>query len=142
MEEAISLILRGCSLARQLEFDVLNLGSNNINVPQPHLMARSCDEILGVFSAAKERLSSHEQWPPFTAVQREVGLEEWLRSTCSQAMELAQMQTRSPAPPSAVVAVPVPAAVEDSGKLIAMGFSSSSSSSSTKARRRYSFLNL
>uniref|UniRef100_A0A9I9DKG1 WRKY domain-containing protein n=1 Tax=Cucumis melo TaxID=3656 RepID=A0A9I9DKG1_CUCME len=133
MEEAISLILRGCSLARQLEFNVLNLGNNNINMSdQSHFMARSCDEILGVFSAAKDRLSSHEP-PPLTAVQGEVGLEEWLKSTCSQAMELAQMQTRSPSPPSAIVTVP--AAVKDSGKLMAMGFSSSSSSS-TKARRR------
>uniref|UniRef100_A0A0A0KSL2 Uncharacterized protein n=1 Tax=Cucumis sativus TaxID=3659 RepID=A0A0A0KSL2_CUCSA len=97
-------------------------------------MARSCDEILGVFSAAKDRLGSHEP-PPLTGVQGEVGLEEWLKSTCSQAMELSQMQMISPSPPSAIVSVP--AAVKDSGKLMAMGLSSSSSSSSTKARRRY-----
>lgn len=126
MEDAISLILRGCSLARELEFNVLN-SANNIHFPQPQMVARSCDQILSVFSAAKDRLSGCER-PPLTAVLREVGLEDWLRS--SQAMDqLAQMQMRSPPPPP-------PSAVEDSGKLVGMGFGSSSSSS-TKPRRRY-----
>nr|AZU90767.1 WRKY transcription factor 20 [Siraitia grosvenorii] len=135
MEDAISLILRGCSLARELEFNVLNLG----NVRQPHMLSQSCDDVLSVFAAAKERLSSQEQRPPVT-VQCDVGLEEWLRSTCSQAMELAQMQMRSASavgrlPDQGIgggSASPPPVATEDSGKRMGMGFASSSQ----KPRRR------
>lgn len=124
MEEAVSLILRGCSLARELEFNVLNLGNNSsVNLRQPHLLAQSCDEILSVFAAAKDRLER----PPLTPAQRNVGLEEWLRSTCSQAMELAQLQMTT-----SVVAPPPPAAVEDSGKMVGMGFASSSQKPRTR----------
>lgn len=137
MEEAISLILCGCSLARELE---LNLG-NNIDFRQPHLISRACDEILDVFSAAKERLISHERPPSTAVVPREVGLEDWLRSTCSQAMEFVQMQMTTPAPVPAL-APSLAVVEEDSGKLMALGFAASSSSSSTKARRRYLFFKL
>ncbi|XP_022146859.1 WRKY transcription factor 55 [Momordica charantia] len=122
MEEAISLILRGCSLARELEFSVLN---NNVNFRQPQMVAQSCDEILSVFAAAKDRLSSHERPPS------DVGLEEWLRSTCSQAMELAQMQMRTPVA-AVAVAPPLPVTMEDSGKMVGIGLASSSQKGRTR----------
>ncbi|XP_022942271.1 WRKY transcription factor 55 [Cucurbita moschata] len=104
MEEALSLILRGCSLARDFESNPLNF-RNNIN-----FLARFCDEILGVFSAAKERLSRPQH--------------ECLRTSTSQSMDLPRIQMRPPP-------------FDDSGNLPAMGFGSSSySSTSTKARRR------
>ncbi|KAK2982400.1 hypothetical protein RJ640_026243 [Escallonia rubra] len=66
MEEMISLIYHGCALASDLELNLSNLAN------QPIDLARSCDEIAGVFSSARDRLNS-------TILLREFQQQELLR---------------------------------------------------------------
>lgn len=105
MEEIFSLILNGCKLAKDLEANLPNIAN------QPETISRSCDEIIKSFCAAKERLNAahHHQapaalfYPPAAAAETlfheqqqqqiiDASLQEWLRSSVTQAMNLMQTQ--------------------------------------------------
>lgn len=100
MEETVSLILEGCKSARDLESNLQNLSK------QPHLLFNSCDQIVKIFDIAKKRLRSslsmrvrddddepvHEQQQAQQSVQIDAGLQEWLHSNYSQAMDIIQTQ--------------------------------------------------
>ncbi|XP_057489403.1 WRKY transcription factor 55 [Actinidia eriantha] len=81
MEETNSLVLYACKLARDLELSFPNMANN------PSILLSSCDEIIRVFSMARDRLSAHE-----SQVEEHGGrvVQEWLRST--QAMSLLHTQ--------------------------------------------------
>lgn len=51
MEETRGIIRRGCILARELEENLENVAN------QPEILSRYCDEIVGVFSHVKNRIS-------------------------------------------------------------------------------------
>ncbi|KAI8008125.1 WRKY transcription factor 55 [Camellia lanceoleosa] len=55
MEEITSLIFHGSKLARELESN-MNFSLNFAN--QPYLLTKSCDEIITIFSFARDRLNS------------------------------------------------------------------------------------
>ncbi|GFZ15113.1 WRKY DNA-binding protein 55 [Actinidia rufa] len=81
MEETNSLVLYGCKLARELELSLPNMANH------PSLLSRSCDEIIRVFSMARNQLNVHE-----SQVAEHGGgvVQDWLRST--QAMSLIHTQ--------------------------------------------------
>ncbi|KAK3022399.1 hypothetical protein RJ639_047373 [Escallonia herrerae] len=66
MDEMISLIYRGCTLARDLQLNLPNLAN------QPIDLARSCDEIARVFGSVRDRLNG-------TILLHEFQQQEWLR---------------------------------------------------------------
>ena len=81
MEETNSLVLYGCKLARDLELSFPNMANN------PSILSRSCDEIIRVFSMARDRLNAHE----LQVAEHGGGVvQDWLRST--QAMSLLHTQ--------------------------------------------------
>ncbi|XVF41239.1 hypothetical protein PTKIN_Ptkin01aG0264600 [Pterospermum kingtungense] len=109
MEEysTFSLILHGCKLAKDLESNLGNLANHD-----PETLSKSCDDIIKVFVAAKERLnaqdpasftthhllrephqssSSQQQLQP----QSDPGLQDWLKYggiITTQAMGMIQQQ--------------------------------------------------
>ncbi|KAJ4720243.1 putative WRKY transcription factor [Melia azedarach] len=98
MEEIISLILNGCRLAGELESNLPNIAN------QPEMIASACDEIINSFLSARERLRGqtsalfypatgqmpfHEQ---HQQPQIDPNLQELLRSSVTQAMDMIQTQ--------------------------------------------------
>nr|AXY96408.1 WRKY transcription factor 55 [Canarium album] len=109
MDDLISLILHGCRLAKDLESNLPNLA----NQP-PNLLSRSFDDIINIFHTAKERLNAlppssspslspsffypaqtstqlsyHPSHPHLNlqSIDPTLNLQEWLRSSVTQAME-------------------------------------------------------
>ncbi|XP_058207391.1 WRKY transcription factor 55 [Rhododendron vialii] len=89
MEEINSLIIQGCKLARFLE---LNLPAHSND---PGVLLKSCDEIVSVFGAARDRLNSQGSTSYAGQTSHEsadIGggmMQEWLRyGGGSQAMSL------------------------------------------------------
>ncbi|KAG7999239.1 hypothetical protein I3843_01G298500 [Carya illinoinensis] len=96
-------------LARELESNLPNLAD------QPNLLSKSCDEVIKVFRTAKERLYMtrgsnstsahpghmtlfHEPQESLVHEQPRIelaSLEQWLRSSCTQAMDIIQMQLQA-----------------------------------------------
>ena len=58
--EIVNLLLRGCSLARDLEANLQNLPAGN----HAMMISHRCDEIIGVFVQARNQLSSLNPTPP------------------------------------------------------------------------------
>ncbi|XP_024171003.1 WRKY transcription factor 55 [Rosa chinensis] len=98
ISETVSLIHRGCNLARDLESNLPNLPS------RPETVSKSLDEIIRVFGAARERLQSssaaqHDPMSSYVHVaqqqqQIDASLHEWLRCNYTQAMEDLHIQTQ------------------------------------------------
>ncbi|GMY08289.1 WRKY transcription factor 55 [Fagus crenata] len=105
MEETnpISLIQKGCKLARELEVNLPNL------TDQPNMISKSCDEIIKVLGTAKEKLYSTQYQDPISLVHMMIrqaqaqesqqaqiegagDLRGWLSSNFSQAMDILQTQ--------------------------------------------------
>jgi hypothetical protein len=105
MEETnpISLIQKGCKLARELEVNLPNL------TDQPNMISKSCDEIIKVLGTAKERLYSTQYQDPISLTHmmfRQAQAQEsqqaqiegpgdlrgWLSSNFSQAMDILPTQ--------------------------------------------------
>uniref|UniRef100_A0A2N9EUQ7 WRKY domain-containing protein n=1 Tax=Fagus sylvatica TaxID=28930 RepID=A0A2N9EUQ7_FAGSY len=105
MEETnpISLIQKGCKLARELEVNLPNL------TDQPNMISKSCDEIIKVLGTAKERLYSTQYQDPISLTHmmfRQAQAQEsqqaqiegagdlrgWLSSNFSQSMDILQTQ--------------------------------------------------
>lgn len=95
MDETISLIFHGCKLVKDLESSLPNLAN------QPESLSKLCDDIIRVFINARERLNAHQEDPTLypRMVFREPqelqqpqnvdpSLQEWLRTSCTSAMEL------------------------------------------------------
>ncbi|THG14639.1 hypothetical protein TEA_016423 [Camellia sinensis var. sinensis] len=105
MDEINSLIFHGCKLARDLELNLPNIAN------QPNMVLKSCDDIVRIFSAARDRLSGqgssstsygsgggggliHESQMAGIGGGSSGGggMHEWLRFASSQAMDLLQAQ--------------------------------------------------
>ncbi|CAL5322822.1 unnamed protein product [Camellia sinensis] len=105
MDEINSLIFHGCKLARDLELNLPNIAN------QPNMVLKSCDDIVRIFSAARDRLSGqgssstsygsgggggliHESQMAGIGGGGSGGggMHEWLRFASSQAMDLLQAQ--------------------------------------------------
>ncbi|EOY20176.1 hypothetical protein QUC31_005789 [Theobroma cacao] len=100
MEETFSLMLHGCKLAKDLESNLGNLAN------QPEILSKSCDDIVKVFAAAKERLNADQDPALFTQLLRQSpsssqqpqqstdpSLQEWLKyGVITQAMDMIQQQ--------------------------------------------------
>ncbi|CAK9133682.1 unnamed protein product [Ilex paraguariensis] len=82
MEEgAISLVFHGFKLARELEENLPNITN------QPAILSAACDEIIKVFTNARDRFNAQS-----TQQEIAVGMQEWLKQGCTQAMDLLQSQ--------------------------------------------------
>ncbi|XP_059627884.1 WRKY transcription factor 55-like [Cornus florida] len=99
MEEVISLVFQGCKLARDLESNLPNFAN------QPNILLKTCEEIITIFSAARDRLNAHN-YPSSSSTSHMMmfrgagqesheigaGMQEWLRYSCTQAMEMLHAQ--------------------------------------------------
>ncbi|KAK8514391.1 hypothetical protein V6N13_063282 [Hibiscus sabdariffa] len=86
--DALSLILHGCRLAKDLEERLGDLAN------QPETLSRSCDDIIHMFAGARERLNNaHPQDPSLFPQQQQTdpSLQEWLNyGVITQAMDVIQ----------------------------------------------------
>ncbi|KAM7494705.1 hypothetical protein LguiB_029314 [Lonicera macranthoides] len=92
MEEIISLIFQGCKLAKDLESNLPNIAN------QPNILSTSFDEIIRVFSGARDRLNTHNatiaSYGDQETTQLIGGMEEWLRYSSTQPMDIVMPYTQ------------------------------------------------
>lgn len=146
-QDVVSLILRGCKLAKDLESNLQNLAN------QSDTLANYCDEIAKIFGGVKERLRGHDmldhhQHQPLSNIEP-ASLQEWLRSGVryTQAMDINSIhpQTLLSGGETKDLADHMRGSIENRnlGRIDFLGSSSSSgplvpsSSSSQRSRRRY-----
>ncbi|KAK8669934.1 hypothetical protein V6N13_104701 [Hibiscus sabdariffa] len=82
---ALSLILHGCKLARHLEARLGDLGN------QPEILSKSCDDIINIFTAAKQGLNNAHPQDPYLFTHGQPSQQEWLRyGVITPAMDMVQ----------------------------------------------------
>ncbi|XP_031278925.1 WRKY transcription factor 55 isoform X1 [Pistacia vera] len=100
MEDSVySLILKGCKLSQDLQSNLPTIGN------QPNLLLRACDDIIRTFATARERINGQVGaqaqlpslpgpffYPPMMFPEQQLqnidpSLQEWLKSSVTQAME-------------------------------------------------------
>ncbi|GMI86175.1 hypothetical protein HRI_002286800 [Hibiscus trionum] len=82
-ELALSLILHGCRIAKDLEARLGDLAN------QPETLSNTCDDIVNIFTTAKEGLNNahpqapylfhHHQPQPSQQMRTDPCLQEWLK---------------------------------------------------------------
>lgn len=92
MEEIISLIFQGCKLAKDLESNLPNIAN------QPNILSTSFDEIIRVFSSARDGLNTYNatitSYGSQETTQLIGGVEEWLRYSSTQPMDIVMPYTQ------------------------------------------------
>ncbi|KAE8709229.1 WRKY DNA-binding protein 70, putative isoform 1 [Hibiscus syriacus] len=118
---ALSLILRGCRSAKELEARLGDLAN------QPEALSKSCDEIINMFASAKEMLNNAHPHQGSSQQQTDTSLHELLNyGVIRQAMDMIQSGRTSISIGAEIQAMEV----SDSGK-----GSSSSSQRSHRSRK-------
>ncbi|KAK8676055.1 hypothetical protein V6N13_034109 [Hibiscus sabdariffa] len=85
---ALYLILNGCKLARDLEARLVDLGN------QPETLSKSCDDIINIFTAAKQGLNNAHPQDPYLFTHGQPSQQEWLRyGVITPAMDMVQSRT-------------------------------------------------
>ncbi|KAL4368353.1 hypothetical protein GQ457_05G023370 [Hibiscus cannabinus] len=116
---ALYLILNGCKLARDLEARLVDLGN------QPETLSKSCDDIINIFTAAKQGLNNAHPQDPYLFTHGQPSQQEWLRyGVITPAMDMVQSRTSNTSIGGEIQAMD------------ASGSGNASSSSSQRSHRR------